>query len=120
MIAKHPNQPLVLVAGGSGVVPMLALIQAYPKLPVTLYYSAHRPNDLVYVPQLNALAAKQPGLTVHIQVGRFDITSAVKTTVMHSALYLLSGPERMGQAWQQALSEAGVHSDDMYYEKFSW
>ncbi|MFC6254136.1 FAD-binding oxidoreductase [Secundilactobacillus hailunensis] len=120
MIANHPAKPLVLVAGGSGVVPMLALIQAYPQLPINLYYSAHRPTDLIYVPQLKALAASRSTLTVHIQTGRFDVASAVTTTVTTPALYLLSGPAHMGQAWQHALLQAGVAHDNMYYEQFSW
>jgi len=120
MIAKHPAKPLVLVAGGSGVVPMLALVQAYPQLPITLYYSAHRPTDLIYVPQLKALAAQRSTLTIHIQTGRFDVTKAVSSITPISALYLLSGPARMGQAWQHALTQAGVSHENMYYEQFSW
>lgn len=120
MISTHPEKTLVFVAGGSGVVPMLALVQAYPQLPITLYYSAHRPTDLIYVPQLRALAAKQPTLTLHIQVGRFDVDSTVQTVTTSPALYLLSGPSQMGHAWQQALSAAGISHEDVYYEEFSW
>lgn len=120
MISNHPSKPLVLVAGGSGVVPMLALVQAYPHLPITLYYSAHRPTNLIYIPQLRALAAKHPALTLHVQVGRFDAKAIAKKTAALPSLYLLSGPSQMGHAWQRALTASGVSPDDVYFEEFSW
>ncbi|WP_155286338.1 FAD-binding oxidoreductase [Lacticaseibacillus zhaodongensis] len=120
MIDTHPDTPMVLVAGGSGVVPMIALIQAYPNVPITLYYSAHRAQDLIYVPQLRALAAKRTNLKLHVQAGRFAVAKETAALTQSPNLYLLSGPSKMGHSWSHALSNAGVASTDMYYEEFSW
>ena len=119
MIDTHPDTPMVLVAGGSGVVPMIALIQAYPNVPIALYYSARRAQDLIYVPQLRALAAKRTNLKLHVQAGRFDVGKEATALAQTPALYLLSGPSKMGHSWAKALSRAGVASTDLYYEEFS-
>jgi ferredoxin-NADP reductase len=61
-------EPLLLVAGGSGVVPLMAMIRhrcaAGSKVPTRLLYSSRTPEDIIYAQELDRLQASQPGLEV--------------------------------------------------------
>lgn len=120
LLREHPDGPLTLIAGGSGVAPMLALIQAYPERQTVLYYSAHREQDLVYRNELLRLEEQRANLEVHAQVGRFDVQREVQTHMPTDGVFLLSGPAKMGRTWRSALIHAGVQPDRIYFEEFSW
>jgi ferredoxin-NADP reductase len=57
------TEPVLLVAGGSGVVPLMAMIrarrQAGSRAPFRLLYSVRAPEDRMYLPELQSL---DPGL----------------------------------------------------------
>jgi ferredoxin-NADP reductase len=59
---------LHLVAGGSGVVPLMAMLRhrtaAGLDVPATLLYSSRTLEDVIYRQELDALAAADPALTV--------------------------------------------------------
>ena len=59
--------PLFLVGGGSGIVPLMAMMRhrvaAGSQVPVTMLYSARSPDDVIYRAELERLAA-HPGITV--------------------------------------------------------
>jgi ferredoxin-NADP reductase len=52
--------PVLLVAGGSGVVPLMAMIRAHAdagsKVPLRLIYSVRTPADAIYAPELSERA----------------------------------------------------------------
>jgi ferredoxin-NADP reductase len=53
--------PVLLVAGGSGVVPLMAMIRANTnKVPVRLIYSVRSPADVLYGPELSERARVSP------------------------------------------------------------
>jgi ferredoxin-NADP reductase len=60
--------PLHLVAGGSGIVPLMAMLRhraaAGVAVPATLLYSSRALEDVIYRDELDRLAAADPGLTV--------------------------------------------------------
>jgi ferredoxin-NADP reductase len=60
--------PLHLVAGGSGIVPLMAMLRhraaAAGGTSATLLYSARTLEDVIYREELDQLAAGDPGLTV--------------------------------------------------------
>jgi ferredoxin-NADP reductase len=60
--------PLLLVAGGSGVVPLMAIIRHRARIgstvPCALLYSSKTAADIIYATELDALAAKNDGLRV--------------------------------------------------------
>lgn len=120
IIREHPEAPLVLIAGGSGIVPMLALIAAYPQRPITLFATAHRSADLIYTQTLTELAAKRETLTLHLQGGRFDVAQEASQIAAPETVYLISGPQSLGHAWQRELRHQGVSATQIYYEEFSW
>jgi ferredoxin-NADP reductase len=60
-------RPLLLLAGGSGIVPLMSMIRTHAqvksKVPVRLIYSARTPDDVIYAPEL-AERARAASLTV--------------------------------------------------------
>lgn len=60
--------PLLLVAGGSGVVPLMAIVRHRARVasraPCTLLYSSKTPADIIYGVELESLAAQNDGLRV--------------------------------------------------------
>jgi ferredoxin-NADP reductase len=64
----HEMRPLLLIAGGSGVVPLMAMIRhrssAGARFPARLLYSSRNFEDIIYKEELDRLAASNAGLTV--------------------------------------------------------
>jgi len=62
------NRPLLLVAGGSGVVPLMAMLrhrsQAAHKAPARLLYSSRTVADIIYREELERLETAKDGLMV--------------------------------------------------------
>ena len=70
-----PNRELIMIAGGIGITPMLSMLRFMadhgdPR-PVTLIWSNRSKADVVYVDELDALAAKLTGLR-RIPIFTFD------------------------------------------------
>ena len=74
MVLPANTDDLLLLAAGSGITPMRALIRALAArgMPVNvdLMYWARRNDELCFVDELNALAAAHPGLRVHYLLTR--------------------------------------------------
>ena len=62
----HPRDtaPLLLVAGGSGIVPLMAMVRAHAgagsQAPLRLIYSVRTPADANYAPELSERTAASP------------------------------------------------------------
>ncbi|HYI22432.1 MAG TPA: ferredoxin reductase [Candidatus Limnocylindrales bacterium] len=60
--------PLLLIAGGSGVVPLMAIVrhraQVGTGVPCTLLYSSREAADIIYADELERLGARADGLRV--------------------------------------------------------
>jgi ferredoxin-NADP reductase len=58
------TRPLLLVAGGSGVVPLMSMIRAHgaaeSKVPVGLIYSVRSPADVIYAHELSERTVSSP------------------------------------------------------------
>ena len=67
--AREPERPVLLVGGGSGVVPLMAMIRhrqaSRSRTPMRLLYSSRSLQDVIYKPELDALAAPADGLAIH-------------------------------------------------------
>lgn len=63
------DRPLLLVAGGSGVVPLMAMLRhralSSHKAPARLLYSSRTFADIIYRDELDRFAAANDGLTVY-------------------------------------------------------
>src|SRR5439155_19016760 len=66
--ADSPPEPLFLVAGGSGVVPLMAMLRhraaAGANVPTKLVYSSRTYDDIIYRDELEQLDARGDGLEV--------------------------------------------------------
>jgi ferredoxin-NADP reductase len=58
--------PLLLIGGGSGVVPLMAMIRHRSRVgsgaPCTLLYSSRTPEDVIYASELETLSSRDDGL----------------------------------------------------------
>jgi ferredoxin-NADP reductase len=67
--AREPERPVLLVAGGSGVVPLMAMIRhrraSGSRTPMRLLYSSRSIDDVIYRRELDGLAATGDGLGIH-------------------------------------------------------
>jgi ferredoxin-NADP reductase len=63
----HPG-PVLLVGGGSGVVPLMAMARQRGSVPATLLYSSRTLEDVIYREELQRLAAE--GLDVRLTLTR--------------------------------------------------
>lgn len=68
-LATTPTKPVLLLAAGSGITPMMSLLRQavleHPALPVTLLYWDKTQADFCFVEELEQLAVSHPQLTVH-------------------------------------------------------
>jgi ferredoxin-NADP reductase len=66
--------PLLLIAGGSGLVPLMSMLRyravAAPEIPATLIYSARRNEDLIWRDELFRRAAQDPNFTLLATLSR--------------------------------------------------
>jgi ferredoxin-NADP reductase len=67
-------EPVLLVAGGSGIVPLMAMIRTRARVgsraPFRLIYSARTPEDVYYADELRHRAASDVGLEVMVSYSR--------------------------------------------------
>jgi ferredoxin-NADP reductase len=60
----EPDRPLLLLAGGSGIVPLMSVIRAHgaaeSQVPVALIYSVRSPADVIYAHELSERTVASP------------------------------------------------------------
>jgi ferredoxin-NADP reductase len=68
------SRPVLLVAGGAGIVPLMAMIRARHEsgntAPMRLLYSARTPDDVIYAAELARRAERDDGLDVRMLYSR--------------------------------------------------
>jgi predicted ferric reductase len=69
--ARRTRRRVLMIAGGIGITPLRALLEALPAAPgeMTLVYRVSRPGDIVFGEELEALA-RERGLVLHYLVGQ--------------------------------------------------
>lgn len=99
------TDPLLLVAGGSGVVPLMAMVrhraQLGARVPCTLLYSSRTPEDIVYADELSGLTRRDDGLRVVHALTRLQPrgwTGYSRRIDMRMLGEVLEGTGRMAQA----------------------
>jgi ferredoxin-NADP reductase len=72
--AAGARNPLLLVAGGTGVVPLMCILRhrrlSGSPVPAALLYSCRTRADVIYRDELSAMARGDPGLTLRIALTR--------------------------------------------------
>ena len=100
------TDPLLLVAGGSGVVPLMAMVrhraQVGAAVPCTLLYSSRNPEDIIYSEELGRLSGRDDGLRVIHTLTRSQPpgwTGYSRRIDMSMVAEVLEGTGRMAQAF---------------------
>ena len=129
--ARRMRPRVLLVAGGVGITPLRALLEALPARPgdLTLVYRASRPEDVVFRAELDAIARAR-GATVHYVVGRRGSHEVGAEPLGPEALLryapdvrdrdvYLCGPRSLMDAAEGSLRHLGVPRSHVHRERFS-
>jgi ferredoxin-NADP reductase len=129
VIGSQGNEPLILIAGGTGITPFLSFLAsslaspgASTSAPVRVLYGARRSDLLIYRAALEQAAARSVDLRwqAHVEenagpgelAGRLSVEAALAaartTGAPEAAIYYLSGPPAMLRALQSGLATASV------------
>jgi predicted ferric reductase len=129
--ARRTRPKVLLVAGGVGITPLRALLEALPsgRGDLSLVYRARRPEDIVFRDELEAIARSR-GATVHYVVGRRGSPAVGPDPLGPAALaalvpdiaehdVFLCGPLSMMDHARDALRRLGVPGSQVHLERFS-
>jgi NAD(P)H-flavin reductase len=128
------HRPMIMVAGGSGMAPILAMLGDLASTPnrrqVTFFYGARTRDDLFLVTELRELAAAHDWLTFVPALSEaaapgWDGETGLITEVLARHLPVtrgmeayLCGPPPMIDAAIDALKTAGCKERHIYFDRF--
>jgi ferredoxin-NADP reductase len=130
------NDPVQLFAGGSGIVPLMAMVrtraQSGPRTPLRLLYSVRAPESIIYAAELRRRATEDDGLTVTYAYTRktpadwptpphrVDAGSISEAAFLASdnPLSFVCGPTPFVEAVAKLLAQAGYDSSRIKTERF--
>jgi ferredoxin-NADP reductase len=129
-------EPLFLVAGGSGVVPLMAMVRhraaARSTTPTRLLFSSREPEEIIYRDELDRLAGSRDGLEVAYTLTRRQppdwmgyrrrIDDRMLAEVIEplgiTARTFICGPTALVEAAANALVRLGLAADRIRTERF--
>ena len=130
------NEPLLLIAGGSGVVPLMSMIRhraaAEAKNPTSLLYSSRSFEDVIYYDELDRLSKSNAGLQIFHTLTRSQpadwkgyarrIDEAMLREVAgplgSSTQVFICGPTLMVESAANALVKIGIDANRIRTERF--
>lgn len=119
--------PLFLFAGGSGITPIISLLKsalATTKRSITLVYANQDPDSVIYAEEIDRLVGEHSErLDAH---HHYDSESGYLTSERvrqhlrdtDIAEFYICGPAAFMELVEDTLSEAGVHEELVYIERF--
>jgi ferredoxin-NADP reductase len=128
--------PVLLVAGGSGVVPLMAMLRhrvaAGSEAQMRLLYSAKSIDDLIYLAELEALAARGNGIEVAFSLTREqppgwqgyarridrELLAEVAWPADQDPLAFVCGPTGFVEVAASGLVESGMPPERVKTERF--
>src|SRR5690348_5264602 len=110
----------LLVAGGIGITPMLAMAHALERhgRPFRLLYAARTREQMAFVDELEALLGERLELFVSAEGGRLDLDAAIESLHPDGELYLC-GPLRLRDAALHTWRDKGRRADRLQFETFA-
>jgi ferredoxin-NADP reductase len=130
------SEPLLLIAGGSGIVPLMAMLRhraaAGANNPTALLYSSRNFEDVIYYNELNMLSKANGGPNVFHTLTRSQPASwegysrrideamlkEVAGPLGRTAQAFISGPTLMVESAANALVKIGIDSNQIRTERF--
>ncbi len=129
------DEPVVLVAGGSGLAPILAMLEELERSggarPVTLLFGAREERDLYGLDRIRAMAARWPAsfdfVPVLSEAGprstwsgeRGLVTDVVPRHLGEATSAYLCGPPAMVDAAVRVLTTRGISSAEIHADRFT-
>jgi ferredoxin-NADP reductase len=128
--------PLLLVAGGSGVVPMMSMLRhraaARSPSPARLLFSSRTIDDVIYRAELDSLVARDDGLQVFHTLTRAQppgwtgyarriddaMLAEVAQPIARDALAFVCGPTALVEVAAAGIERAGVAVSRIKTERF--
>ncbi|QMW04860.1 ferredoxin reductase [Spirosoma foliorum] len=130
------NRPLLLVGGGSGVVPLMAILRHRYLIggncPTRLIYSIRTPEETIYQAELEKLAKQDDTFTLvltftrqtphdwtgyHRRVDRTMLQQEV-SQFTEPPVCFICGPTQLVESVANELAELGLVPTDIYTERF--
>jgi len=130
------DEPLLLIAGGSGVVPLMSMIRhraaAGAKNPTSMLYSSRSFEDIIYNSDLEKLRAANHGMQIFHTLTRSqppgwkgyarridaDMLKEVAGPLGKSVQVFVCGPTLLVEAVANILVEIGIKPDQIRTERF--
>ena len=130
------TEPIQLLAGGSGIVPLMSMIRsralATSTAPFRLLYSVREPGSIFYREELEVLSTNHPSVTVNYAYTRAvpkrwprppgridrDLIERVTWPASLGAACFICGPTGFVESMADLLSEAGYQPDKIKTERF--
>ena len=130
------DEPLLLIAGGSGVVPLMSMLRHRAavggKNPTALLYSSRSIEDIIYYQELEKLSATNGGLQIFHTLTRSQpadwngyarridqaMLKEVAQLLGRSVQVYICGPTLLVEAAANALVKIGVDSNQIRTERF--
>jgi ferredoxin-NADP reductase len=134
--AASGSRPLALIAGGSGVVPLMAILRhraaGMPGAPALLLFSARSAEDLIYRKELDRLAAGDDSLRVAYTLTRTqprdwpgyrrridrEMIAEVLASLGERPTIYVCGPTPMVESAANILVSIGAPPTDILTERF--
>ncbi len=132
------SRPLVLVAGGIGITPILAMCKGAlaerGKRKIMVYLSFRRLQDQLFADELLALQQAHPGLGLHLnfsgeapealkgiphaEAGRIHAARLLETPAAQQADFYICGPDAMMDELCSGLQKQGISEHQLHTERF--
>lgn len=128
--------PLLLIGGGSGVVPLMSMLRhraaTGSKVPARLLFSSRTPVDAIYLDELDALHAKMDGLEIFHTFTRLQppgwtgyarridkqMLGEVAKPLGKSPQVFICGPTALVETAANGLVQAGIPANNVKTERF--
>ena len=119
----------IWIAGGIGLTPFLSFVRDMDgnlQHNIDLYYTVRHPEEAVFVDELEAAAAKNPRLNIHIRYSAKDGSLTIEDIVKNAGGNIggydvyLCGPLPMMQAFEKKFMDLGLPKNNIHYEEFNF
>ncbi len=131
-VLEPSERPHVLIAGGTGLAPMLSMLDKLrlvrPTPPILLVFGCVREADLFHLDELEARTAFMPSLQVRVcledrstapgVVGGNPVSVLSSSDFLENSIAYLCGPPGMIAAAELALIGFGLNPEDIRSEQF--
>ncbi|WOP18258.1 2Fe-2S iron-sulfur cluster binding domain-containing protein [Raineyella sp. LH-20] len=131
-VLEPAPRPTVLIAGGTGLAPMLSMLDrlrtVQPTPPILLLFGCNRPAELFHEDELAARISLMPTLEVRTvlmdNAGRDDLPAGTPLSVLRAddvapdTVSYLCGPPPMIRAAEEQLGALGLPAHDIRAEQF--